>query len=156
MRLSIVLSMALLATTAHAQSNFEFWPNADYDPAIPTVESVLGYAPGERITWHKDALRYFEALEKSQPERVSIHHYATSWEGRKLIYVVISSPENMARIDDIRNGMQLLRNAGTTSRADADAIIQSGAAVTWLAYGIHGNEISSTDAAMLTANSAQK
>ena len=151
MRLSIALSLALLATTAHAQSDFDFWPNADYDTAVPTVKSVLGYAPGERITWHKDALRYFEALEESQPERVSIHHYATSWEGRKLIYVVISSPENMARIDDIRDGMQRLRNAGTTSRADADMIIQSGAAVTWLAYSIHGNEISSTDAAMLTA-----
>lgn len=151
MRLLSVLFAALLATIANAQDGFEFWPNADYDPAIPTVESVLGYAPGQRITWHRDTLRYFEALRSSQPERVSVHHYATSWEGRELIYVVITSPENMARIDDIKHGMQSLRNAGSTSRAEANAIIQSGPAVTWLAYSIHGNEASSTDAAMLTA-----
>ena len=24
---------------------------------------MLGYAPGEQITWHRDAIRYFEALE---------------------------------------------------------------------------------------------
>lgn len=151
MRLPLIIAAALLATTASAQDDFVYWPNADYDPAIPTVESVLGYAPGERITWHKDARRYFEALASSQPERVSLHRYATSWEGRELFYVVITSPENMARIDDIKHGMQSLRNADVTSRAEAAAIIASAPAVTWLAYSIHGNEISSTDAAMLTA-----
>ncbi|MCH8250596.1 MAG: peptidase [Proteobacteria bacterium] len=157
MRLLLSFAAALLAVTAlcplgaHAQQDFEYWPNADYDPAIPTVKSVLGYAPGERITWHADALRYFEALASSQPDRVSVHRYASSWEGRELVYVVISSPENMARIDDIKRDMQSLRNAADTSRSDADRIIQSGPAVTWLSYGVHGDEISSTDASMLTA-----
>jgi len=151
MRLPPVLAAALLAATANAQDDFDYWPNAEYDPAIPSVESVLGYAPGARITWHKDVVRYFAALQSSQPGRVSLHHYATSWEGRELFYVVITSAENMARIDDIKRGMQSLRNAGNTSRTEADAIIQSGPAVTWLAYGIHGDEISSTEAAMLTA-----
>ena len=151
MRLFFSIAAALLAATANAQHDFEYWPNADYDPSIPTVESILGYAPGERITWHKDALRYFRALESSQPDRVSVHRYASSWEGRELVYVVISSAENMRRIDDIKRDMQSLRNAADTSRVDADRIIQSGPAITWLAYGIHGDEISSTDAAMLTA-----
>jgi hypothetical protein len=151
MRLLLSLATALLAVTANAQQNFEFWPNADYDPAIPTIESVLGYASGERITWHRDALRYFDALETAQPDRVSLHRYASSWEGRELVYVVISSAENMRRIDDIKRDMQSLRNAADTRRSEADRIIQSGPAVTWLSYGVHGDEISSTDASMLTA-----
>lgn len=151
MRLPPVLAVALLAATANAQDDFDYWPNAEYDPAIPSIESVLGYAPGAHITWHKDVVRYFATLQSSQPERVSMHRYTTSWEGRELFYVVITSTENMARIDDIKRGMQSLRNAGSTSRAVADAIIQSGPAVTWLAYGIHGDEVSSTEAAMLTA-----
>lgn len=121
------------------------------DPSVPTVTSILGYAPGERITWHKDALRYFEALESSQPDRVSVHRYASSWEGRELIYVVISSPENMGRIDDIKRDMQSLRNVANTSAADAARIIRSGPAITWLSYGVHGDETSPTDASMLTA-----
>ena len=151
MRLLLSFAAALLAVAANAQQDFEYWPNADYDPSIPTIESTLGYAPGERITWHSDALRYFEALASSQPDRVAVHRYATSWEGRDLVYVVISSPENMARIDDIKRDMQSLRNAANTSRSDADRIIRSGPAITWLSYGVHGDETSSTDASMLTA-----
>jgi len=151
MRLLLSFAAALLTVTANAQQDFEYWPNADYDPSVPTIESVLGYAPGERITWHRDAVRYFEVLEASEPDRVSVHRYAKSWEGRELIYVVIASPENMARIDDIKKDMQSLRNVAGTSATEADRIIQTGPAVTWLSYGVHGDEISSTDASMLTA-----
>jgi hypothetical protein len=157
MRLLLSLTAVLLVLTAlcplgaNAQQDFEYWPNADYDPSVPTIESVLGHAHGERITWHAEAVRYFEALASAEPDRVSVHRYASSWEGRDLIYVVISSPENMARIEDIKADMQSLRNVANTSAADADRIIQSGPAVTWLSYGVHGDEISSTDASMITA-----
>ena len=151
MRFVTLLAATLLATGVTAQENFEFWPNADYDPAVPTIEQITGHAPGERVTWHADAIRYFEALASADPDRVSVHRYARTWEGRDLIYVVISSPANMARIDEIKSGMQRLRDAGSTDSAQAANIIQSQPAVTWLSYGVHGNEISSTDAAMLTA-----
>ena len=148
---AMVLLFAVLgATVTFAQGEFVFWPDADYDPAIPTYEDVLGYAPGERITWHRDAIRYFEALAEAAPDRVSITAYATSWEGRELIYVVISSPQNMANIDGVKAGMQRLRNPRDTTRAEAEQIIETQPAVTWLSYGVHGNEISSTDASMLT------
>jgi len=147
----IVIFASLVATHAIAQDNFIFWPNANYDPAIPTIEDVLGYPSGNRITWHRDAVRYFEALEEAAPDRVSVSRYAQSWEGRDLIYVVVSSAENMARIEDVKAGMQRLADPRQTTRAEAEEIIASQAAVTWLSYGVHGNEISSTDAAMLTA-----
>ena len=57
----------------------------------------------------------------------------------------------MARIDDIKGDMQALRNADVTTTSEAARIIESAPAVTWLTYGVHGDEISSTDAAMLTA-----
>jgi len=147
----IVFFASLFATHAIAQDDFVFWPNANYDPAIPTIEDVLGYPSGNRITWHRDAIRYFEALEEAVPDRVSVSRYAQSWEGRDLIYVVVSSAENMARIEDVKAGMQRLADPRQTTRAEAEEIITSQPAVTWLSYGVHGNEISSTDAAMLTA-----
>jgi hypothetical protein len=129
----------------------EYWPGANYDPSIPTVEEILGHESGERITWHGEAIRYFEALAAAAPKRVAVFEYARSWEGRELIYVVITSPENMARIGEIKDGMQRLVDPRKTGRAAADGIIASQPAVTWLSYGVHGNEISSTDAAMMTA-----
>jgi hypothetical protein len=143
--------LALFASAgASAQSDF-FFPNADYDPSIPTFRDVLGYEPGQRMTWHRDALRYFDALAEAAPNRLRVEQYAESWEGRSLIYVIVTSAENMARIDDVKAGMQRLRDPRSTSRADAEAIIADQPAVTWLSYGVHGNEHSSTEAAMLTA-----
>ena len=150
MKLITVIAAAMLATSVNAEA-FDFWPGAVYDRSVPTIEAVTGHAPGERITWHADVIRYFDALAEAHPDRVAVYRYAESWEGRELIYAVISSPGNMARIDDIKTGMQQLRNAGSTSSQAAGQIIRSQPAVTWLAYGVHGNEISSTDAAMLTA-----
>ena len=134
-----------------AQDDFRFWTDDDYDPTIPSIEQVLGYAPGERITWHRDTIRYFEALADAAPERVQVVEYARSWQDRELIYVVLSSAENMARIEEIKAGMQRLTDPRQTSSDEAAAIIENQPPVTWLSYSVHGNEISPTDAAMLTA-----
>jgi len=147
----VILVSTLIGGYAYATDDFVFWPNADYDPAIPTFEDVLGYQPGERITWHADAIRYFEALAEAAPDRISVAFYAESWEGRNLIYAVITSVENMARIETIKSNMQRLADPRLTSRSEAQDIIKNQPAVTWLSYGVHGNEASSTEAAMLTA-----
>ena len=105
-----------------------------------------------RLDTHvRDAIRYFEVLESAVPGQVSVHRYATSWEGRDLVYVVVSSAAIMARLDAITDGMQRLRDPRATSASAAAEIMNTQPAVTWLSYGVHGNEISSTDAAMLTA-----
>ena len=144
-----IAAASLFANLALAQGDFVFWPDADYDPAIPTVEDVLGYTSGERITWHRDAIRYFEALAEAAPERISVSRYAQSWEGRDLVYVVVTAAENMARINDVKAGMQRLADPRQTTRAEAEEITATQPAITWLSYGVHGNEISSTDASML-------
>jgi len=138
-------------TQLSAEESFVFWPDADYDPAIPTIEGVLGYKPGERITWHRDAMRYFEVLAEELPDRVVLTKYAKSWEGRQLYYVAISSPENTDQLSSIKLDMQRLSDPRKTHRQEAEQLIKSLPAVVWLSYGVHGNEISSTDAAMLTA-----
>ncbi len=147
----LILGIGFFSNLAVAQDDFVYWPEPDYDPDIPSIEDVLGYAPGDRITWHLDAIRYFEALAAAAPDRVQITEYARSWQGRELVYVVISSSENMANLQGIKANMQRLADPRITSDGEAGEIIASQPAVTWLSYGVHGNEISSTDAAMLTA-----
>jgi hypothetical protein len=141
----------LLSNIALAQDDFEFWPNANYDPVIPSIEDVLGYSPGEKITWHRDAIKYFEALAQAAPDRVILKEYARSWQDRELIYAVISSPQNLEKIESVKAGMQRLSDPRDTDERSASNIIPGQPAVTWLSYGVHGNEISSTDASMLTA-----
>lgn len=149
--LIITFSIISAALPILAQDDFVYWPGADYDPAIPTVEEVLGYKPGDRISWHRDVIRYFETLADAAPDRMVITEYARTWENRALIYVAISAAENIANLENVKSGMQRLADPRLTSSNQAQQIIESQPAVTWLSYGVHGNEISSTDAAMLTA-----
>ncbi|MEO1033959.1 MAG: M14 family zinc carboxypeptidase [Pseudomonadota bacterium] len=141
----------LLPLWAFGQSTVTYWPDANYDPSVPTVESVLGYASGERITWTHDARRYFDVLAEARPDQVLVRNYAKSWEGRDLYYVVVASAENMARLDEVKAGMQRLRNAGNLGADAAADLIASQPAVTWLGYAVHGNEVSGTDTAMFIA-----
>ncbi|MEL6507016.1 MAG: M14 metallopeptidase family protein [Pseudomonadota bacterium] len=134
-----------------ASDGFAFWPGARYDAAVPTLKSVLGHANGERITSPRDTIRYFEELAAHAPDRVKIVEYAKSWEGRPLIYVVIGTPERVETLDGLKAGMQALRDPRKTDQATADQLINTLPATTWIAYGVHGNEISGTDAAIMTA-----
>ena len=146
-----LLVISFTSLPLFAQEEFNYWPNPDYDPAIPTIEDVLGYQPGDRITWHKDVVRYFEALAAAAPDRMQITEYARTWENRELIYAVLSAPANIANLGNVKAGMQRLAAAEVTDEESAEQIIATQPAITWLSYGVHGNEISSTDAAMLTA-----
>jgi hypothetical protein len=149
MRKLFVLLFA--AAALFAQARFEFWPGAQYDPAIPTFKKVFGHDPGERILWHSGLVKYMEALQAAAPKRVKVFDYGKTFEGRRLIYVAVGSEANIRRLDEIRAGMKKLADPRKTGEAEAKKLMASLPAVIWLGYGVHGNEISSPDAALLTA-----
>ena len=68
-----------------------------FDAAIPTLTETVGHAPGTRITTPDETYAYLKALTAAAPTRTRMVQYATSWEGRPLYYVILSSPENIAR-----------------------------------------------------------
>jgi len=137
--LAAIAIFAGLPTIASAQSFLE----AEFDPNIPTLTETVGHAPGTRITSPSEAQAYLRALVNAAPDRAKLVEYARSWEGRPLHYVVLTSPENMARLDAIQADLANV-SAGRASNGDA-------LPVTWLAYSVHGNEISPADAALMTA-----
>ncbi len=145
-----VLLAGLLALPLCAQQ-FEFWPGAQYDPSIPTIKQVLGHEPGARIAPPEEIQRYFEALAKAAPERIRLFGYARSWEGRRLLYAVIASAQNINRLDEIKASMQKLYDPRKTTPEEARKLVETMPLVLNLSYGVHGNEISSPDSAMLTA-----
>lgn len=130
---------------------FEFWPGAEYNPAIPTFEKVLGFAPGKRHATAADVEKYFEALAAAQPNRMRIFDYARSWQGRRLFYAVIGSEQNIRRIAGIKAGMQMLHDPRKTSAEEARKLLASLPAVIGISSAVHGNEISSPEAVMLAA-----
>ena len=143
------LLLGLSASLIHAAA-FE-WPPGAYDPMVPKPEAFLGYALGERITSPAEVVGYIRALTAAVPERTQLVEYARSWEGRPLYYLVIGSVQQLERFDEIRATSARLADPRGLSADELDAVIDKQPAVVWLGYGVHGNEISSSDAALATA-----
>ncbi len=113
---------------------------------IPSPKAYLGYEIGENFSRHHQVIGYFQALANAATSQIKLQQYGATNEGRPLMLAFISSAENMARLDDIRQNN--LRHAGMLS-GNAD---MNSPAIVWLSYNVHGNETSSSEAAMKTAH----
>lgn len=120
--------------------------------AAPSPSEFLGREIGSRFTPHHRIVDYFERLAAERPDRVSITRFGETWEGRPLVYAVFTSAENRGRLDEIRAAHAAISDPRRTSRADAERIAGSMPALVWLAFGVHGDESSSAEAAMLVAH----
>jgi len=145
------LAGCLLLVSSVLAQNFEFFPGAKYDPSIPTLKQVVGHDWGEKITMSHEAARYIQALEQTAGPRLKVVKYAETWEGRPLYVLAIGSATNIARIEEVKSGMQKLADPRRLSQNEANALINSAPSIVWLICGVHGNEISSVDAGLLTA-----
>ena len=139
----------LLGSTAWGQGA-RFLPGTKYNADVPTLRQVVGHGWAEAISSTADIERYIRALADHSPQ-VQLVEYGRSWEGRGLHYLVIGTQANVARIEEIKEIRRKLREPRTTSREEAETLIESLPAVTWLAYGVHGDEISSSDAGLFMA-----
>ena len=138
------------AVSAAAQEQ-PLWPGAKYDPAIPTIKSVLGYDHGDVITTTDNVAVYLQALQKAAPTRTRLIEYARTWEGRPLWLFIIGNPDRIAKLDQLKADIKRFGDPRTTSTADGDRLARELPVVVWLIHGVHGNEISSTDAALAEA-----
>lgn len=109
---------------------------------LQSPAEFLGYQVGTRFTRHHQIVSYFNAVAKVTPEKVKLMPYGKTNEGRDLLVAAISSPENMAQLENIRK-----HNLGLTE-GTVDDLKQP--AIVWLSYNVHGNEPASSEAAMLT------
>ncbi len=108
-----------------------------------TPAAFLGYEPGERFTSHHRTVAYFEHVASAIPN-TALFKYGETYEHRPLIYLAISSDENIRRLEEIR--LNNLRRAGMESGEPSGEKV----AIVWFSYNVHGNEASSMEAAMLT------
>jgi hypothetical protein len=121
------------------------------DPAIPTLQAAVGHTWAADITSHRHMGDYLDALTQAAPDRTRLESYGESYEGRPLLYLVITSAENMERLEEIRESLRQLADPRVTTAAEAESLTERLPAVVWLAASVHGNELSSTEAMLLTA-----
>ena len=126
---------------------FAFEPELAYNEDIQSPSEFLGYELGESFTLYANATAYFQYLAQSS-DRVVMKSYGETYEGRKLYTVVISSPQNLANIDELKAANLELGDPRTISAGRAEDIIRDKPVFVSYSYNIHGNEASGTEAAL--------
>lgn len=131
--------------TLHKPLNY-YLPDIAFNPAITTPEAFLGFQVGE---WHvsHDLMVSYMKLLAAQSERVDVIEYGRTHENRALITLYISSPENLARKEQIRQSSIALTDDSRSSTVDISQL----PVVLYQGYTIHGNESSGVNAALLVA-----
>ncbi len=149
-----MLAVGVLVVSAgwtHAADVFEVLPRVVRDPKVPAMEEVLGFAWGEGITDPGQVVRYAQALAASAPSRVRLLEYGRSREGRPLVLLVIASPQNLGRWDEIQAGLAQLGDSRSLAPAKAAELIRDLPAVVWIQCSVHGDEASGADAGLALA-----
>ena len=113
---------------------------------LKSPDEFLGYKVGARFTPHWKVVSYFHHVAERAPTLVKLQQYGETNEGRPLIVAFVSSAENIENLENIRkNNLRL-----ASQSLDKMAAVENTPAIVWLSYNVHGNEASSTEAAMMT------
>ncbi len=133
---------------AQTEERFDFYTRGAYRQEVPRPQSILRYDVGDFHTTYAQMERVVEAIAKAAPDRVRVYDIGLTNEYRMQHIVAISSPENMARLDEIKANNARLVDSRATNASQASQIIQNNPVISWMAYTIHGNESASFETMM--------
>lgn len=137
----------LIWPSLKAQDLSYYFPGqSSYNPEIPAPADFLGYEVGE---WHvsHDQLAFYMKTLAEKSDRVALVEIGKTHEGRPLLHLIITAPENHARLESIREEHLKLTDPSQSRGLD----LASMPGVIWMGYSIHGNEASGSNASLLVA-----
>ena len=119
-----------------------FMLGTTFSQSLQSPSEFLGYEIGTRFTRHHQVIDYFKYVSNTVAT-MKLEKYGETNEHRPLYVSYISSRENIANLETIRK-----ENLSQTGIIKGSTVNTK--AIVWLSYNVHGNEASSTEAAMLT------
>nr|WP_299345918.1 M14 family zinc carboxypeptidase [Allomuricauda sp.] len=140
----LLLGVLFVGTSLSAQDYFfkKFQP---FNSNIPSPEEFLGHGIGEKHTRHDLIVSYFTKLAEVS-DRASIYEYGRTYEGRKLIILTITSPQNLQNLETLKTQhLEYVDPSKNTTGYDELPVFIN------LGYNVHGNEPSGGEAALLMA-----
>ncbi len=143
MKFYLTTLLVCLSLLVSAQDYF-FKKFEPFNQDIPTPEDFLGYPIGYQHTRHDQIVAYLEKLAEVS-DRATITYYGNTYEHRKLVILNISTPENISNLESLRT-----QHLKAVDPNNSDDLSQLPIFIN-LGYNVHGNEPSSSEAALLTA-----
>ncbi len=109
---------------------------------VPAPEEIIGFEVGTdfHLASFKQAHEYFQALEESSP-MIKLVEAGKTTMGKPMLYAVISSEENLARLDRYKEISKKLALTRGISDDEALRLAAEGKAVVWIDGGLHSTEV---------------
>lgn len=120
---------------------------------LPTPVSVLGHTPGDDfyLADYEDTVRYFHALAAADPARMKMFTVGKTTEGRDIEIAVISSADNIAHLDEIKQAAAQLAKATDLNDESALALARSTKVIVHIDGGLHADEVAGPQHTMMLA-----
>ena len=145
MRFTLIFFAFIISINSVKAQDYFLENNGPYDNTILSPEQYLGYEIGFEHTRHDLIVAYLKYLGNIS-ERAQIIKYGETHEGRDLIMLTVSTTENLNNLENIKNEHLKHTVPGIKTKIDSSLPI-----IVNLGYGVHGNEPSSAEAAILSA-----
>jgi Zinc carboxypeptidase len=109
---------------------------------VPTPVSVLGHTPGDDfyLADYEDAVRYFHAAAAAT-DRMKMFSIGKTTEGREIEIGVISSPANLARLDEYKKNARRLAVADNLTDEQARQLAHDSKVIVHIDGGLHSDEV---------------
>jgi hypothetical protein len=109
---------------------------------LPTPESVFGFPVGAdyKLFTYDQSIDYFKRLAAAS-DRIKLITVGKTSYGKTWTAAIISSPDNLARLDRIRAANMRLAHPESLTDAEAHRLAADGRAIVDISGGLHASEI---------------
>ena len=112
------------------------------DSRVPTPESVFGFRPGAdyKLATYDQAVAYFKKVA-AVSKYVKLVEAGKTTQGRPIYFALVSSPDNLGKIDRYREIARRLAHPQGLTDAEARKLAREGKAFVHIDGGVHSTEV---------------
>ena len=147
-----MLAKSVICASALATAILLLSPRPAAAQTVPTPESVLGHKPGDDfyLANYDESREYFHRLAASS-NRIKLISVGKTTRGLDWEIALISSPQNLAKLDRYKSISQRLALARGINDAAAQALAREGKAIVHIDGGMHSSEVAGAQQSILLA-----
>ena len=133
MRVALTVVLALAVSTP---------PLLRAQRAIPAPDAVFGFRPGAdyKLATYDQSVEYFKQVAASS-SYVKLLEAGRTSQGRTMYFALVSTPDNLARLDRYREISRRLAHPQDLTEADARQLAREGKAFVHIDGGLHSTEV---------------
>ncbi len=147
-KIVLVLSILIFQNSIAQEKldlNYYLPQDISYNADIPTPKEIIGHEVGEWHVTHDKLMFYMQTLAQASG-RISIENRGSTFEGRPVLLLTVTSPKNHQNIEKIRQDhIALTESSGNSVSVEEQPII------VYQGFSIHGNEPSGANAGLAYA-----